>query len=393
LYGDSYLVAFPGSGLSSKLSGFLHKLHVKEERPAEEDDDSDEGAGGKRKAEDEGLEIGQVLESVKVKEINFFDGRPILSIRASVLASQSLSYHNIEVGQYYQATVSKFHPEKKYITLTINSFVKGHLHIEHMADNALKVMPPKFLGIGKELRVRVLSVDPGKRALVFTKKDTLMKDDAPVFSSYKEVKKGQKVIGVVVAEKEHGYVIKTFGDIKGLLTFEDVQSKLSKDYDTSAFKPGSLVKTYVLFKKKGKGLALTLSKKKAKADPVEDEEAKDASSKGKTIETGHVPTEEEVEQLFKTSKLSTLVKASKDTSLVGTVHKFRILENKESDAYYIVKSVSSSKKSKAFAAIVPKCLVTNYKDSISTTHLEDSEFTAEGIVLDLLHSQIPLVSF
>ena len=92
-----------------------------------------------------------------------------------------------------------------------------------------------------------------------------MKADVPVYQSYKEVKKGDKVVGVVVAECEHGYVVKSFGALKGLLTYEDVKSKLTEEYDVSQFKAGSILKAYVLFKKRDKGLALTLSKTKAKA--------------------------------------------------------------------------------------------------------------------------------
>ena len=67
----------------------------------------------------------------------------------------------------------------------------------------------------------------------FTKKDTLMKSDVPVYQSYKDVKKGDKVVGVVVAECEHGYIVKSFGSLKGLLTYEDVTSKLGEGYDAA----------------------------------------------------------------------------------------------------------------------------------------------------------------
>lgn len=96
----------------------------------------------------------------------------------------------------------------------------------------------------------------------FTKKDTLLKSKTPSFKSYKEVKKGQKLVGVVVDENEHGYVIKSFGGVKALLTHADIKShgKVGKrDYKT-----GSIAKGYVLFKKKDKGMALTLDKAKAK---------------------------------------------------------------------------------------------------------------------------------
>ena len=45
-------------------------------------------------------------------------------------------------------------PEKNYVQLKINDFVKGNLHIEHMADNAIKQMPPKFQEVGKDIRAR-----------------------------------------------------------------------------------------------------------------------------------------------------------------------------------------------------------------------------------------------
>ena len=206
------------------------------------------------------------MEQVKVKEINYFDSKPILSMRQSLLKTDTLSFDTVKVGQFFQAVIEKIVPEKNYIQLSINNFVKGNLHIEHMADNAIKQMPPKFLEVGKDIRVRVLSVNPSKRSLEFTKKDSLMKEDAPVYQSYKEVKNGDKLVGVIVALNAHGYVITSFGSIKGLLNFEDVEEKLGKGYDKTSYKVGSIVKAYVLFKKKDKGVALTLSKKKAKAD-------------------------------------------------------------------------------------------------------------------------------
>jgi hypothetical protein len=68
-------------------------------------------------------------------------------------------------------------------------------------------------------------------------------------------------VGIVVKENEFGYVIKSFGGIKALLTHEEIKNngKGKKDY-----KVGSIIKGYVLFKKKDKGMALTLDKTKAK---------------------------------------------------------------------------------------------------------------------------------
>ena len=116
-----------------------------------------------------------------MKEINYFDSKPILSIRQSVLKAEAINFDTIKVGQFFQAVIEKVVPEKSYVQLSINGFVKGNLHIEHMADTAIKQMPPKFQEVGKDIRVRVLSVNMSKRSLEFTKKDSLMKEDAPVF--------------------------------------------------------------------------------------------------------------------------------------------------------------------------------------------------------------------
>jgi hypothetical protein len=50
----------------------------------------------------------------------------------------------IKAGEFFNAKIEKVNQAKQYISLSINQFVKGNLQLEHMADNALKVMPPKF---------------------------------------------------------------------------------------------------------------------------------------------------------------------------------------------------------------------------------------------------------
>ena len=87
-----------------------------------------------------------------------------------------------------------------------------------------------------------------------------MKESAPVFASYRDVKNGDKILCNVVGECEHGLVVKSFGNIKGLITFDEIKAK----YPDEKFKVGSVIKAYTLFKKADQGLALTLNKDKVK---------------------------------------------------------------------------------------------------------------------------------
>lgn len=244
----------------------MHKSHLpgaaqKQILADEEVADEDQAAVKKVFRVDEELTIGQTLDKVRVKELNFFDGTAHLTMRSQILNSPALDYSSIEIGQFVNATILSVNEVKKIVTLSLNDFVKGTLRLEHMADYPVKVIPPKFTQTGKQIKVRVFSLE--ERSMVFTKKDSLMKHDIQIYKSLKSVAKGDKIIGVIVAQNDHGHIIKSFGEVKGLLTFADIKDNQSKK-EKHELKTGSIVKAYVLFNKKGSGLALTLDKKKAR---------------------------------------------------------------------------------------------------------------------------------
>ncbi len=126
-------------------------------------------------------------------------------------------------------------------------------------------------------------------------------------------------------------------------------------------KPGSIVKAYVLFRKKDKGMALTLNKAKAKELRKEVRESKPEKGNKTTEETGetlpntiegYFPTVEEVEEIK--DKFKSIIKISQDKANLGKVLNFRVIESKP--LYYIVKSLDAEKKSKNIVAILPKAL-------------------------------------
>jgi ribosomal protein S1 len=206
------------------------------------------------------LQVGKTIPAVRIKEFNFFDGRPVLSMKEDVLGAPVLDYNSLKVGETVFATIDSINPVTKSVTLKISDFVRGILPIEHMAEHPVKVIPPKLTEVGKQIKVRVFALED--RQLVFTKKDTLLKDKVTVFASSDAAKKGDKLYGVVVGKTEYGFVVRSFGGVKGLLTFEDV--KKSSKVRLTDIKEGSVVKAYVLFHKRDAGVALTLNKKQVK---------------------------------------------------------------------------------------------------------------------------------
>lgn len=114
--------------------------------------------------------------------------------------------------------------------------------------------------------------------------------------------------------------MKSFGGIKGLLTFADIKANNTSS-QIKDLKVGSIVKAYVLFRKKDKGMALTLDKAKAKELRSEVEKSKPQKSlqkerdekeeeKGNQINTfeDYFPKEEEAKELQ--DKYKSLIKTS-----------------------------------------------------------------------------------
>ena len=101
------------------------------------------------------MKVGQKLEHVKVKEVNYFDGVPILTARANLVASEVINYATIKPGQYVTGKVHEVLKDKDCLKIKISDFVYGYLHLEHMGENPLKSIPPKFAEVGRELKLRV----------------------------------------------------------------------------------------------------------------------------------------------------------------------------------------------------------------------------------------------
>lgn len=168
-------------------------------------------------------------------------------------------------------------------------------------------------------------------------------------------------MGIVVAKTEYGYLVKTFNNIKGLLTFAEYKS--SGDGDKELL-PGAVVKSYVMWNKKKAGLALTLNKKKARKADAGDGTA------SKSLLTDFTPTGEVANAIFES--MSQLKKYSKEIKN-NPVLTWRVVEDKGS--FYLLKTVESSKQK---FGVLPKCLANSFGIA---RQFHQADFTFEGVVI------------
>ena len=220
VFGNSYQIRLQNSPM---VLGLLHKSNIPKPEDLEGDDADQDDEETKDPSSDEAkkrakalkkktnksigvdkdnlLEVGSTIPVVRVKEYNYFDRVPILSMLPKIVQSESLDYKTITVGDFHQAQIEQVisdDPSNKRIVLKIGDFVKGVLALEHMADHPLKVIPPKLAQVGKTIKVRVFSVNQTRRSVEFTKKDTLMKEKVAITSSYNDLRPGSTIYGVVV---------------------------------------------------------------------------------------------------------------------------------------------------------------------------------------------------
>jgi len=244
------------------MFGLLHKTQIPRPEDLVEQEDAEEDTNDSRDAKkraktlkknaektvgsdkDNLLEVGQIVPEVRVKEFNYFDGLPILSMRPAIVKSETLNYKTLTVGAFHTATIESVVADEsaKRVYLKIGDFVRGVLTLEHMADHPVKVIPPKFSQVGKQIKVRVFAVSD--RTVELTKKDTLMKEKVPVYTSVTDLRPGMPVYGVVVGSTEHGLVVKSFAGLKGLLRHDDVKEFGAKKLKTLDLKPGHVIKAY-----------------------------------------------------------------------------------------------------------------------------------------------------
>lgn len=50
-----------------------------------------------------------------MKELNYFDGIPILSMREDIISSAALTYDQLEVGMILNATIDEVNETDKYV--------------------------------------------------------------------------------------------------------------------------------------------------------------------------------------------------------------------------------------------------------------------------------------
>ncbi len=224
---------------SKQCTGFIPKRHLfdnnNENKQEDENDNDDEEDAEKdsdgsklkktkrdsRNMKREDIEKSFPLNSklkARIYDFNLIEDLILLSSRKSILNSAFMNYDELKVGQIVNCTIKKVNLENGGVNVSLSEFVTGFIPKIHTSDVPLSenLIQRKYK-TGKEVKCKIVQLNPDEKRCVLTAKKTLIKSKLPLISSFDDLTSGMETYGVVVSIQSYGLLLGFFNDIKGLL--------------------------------------------------------------------------------------------------------------------------------------------------------------------------------
>ena len=198
--------------------------------------------------------LNKIIKSSRVVGYNFIDNLIMLTSRASKLNENTyLSYSDskLKSGKIVKCKVLSFAKESGGLVVKLSDYIKGFIPKIHTADIPLND-PLAKMPIDKEIKCKIIHVNPNDRKLILTAKKTLikLKPEEEIYEISDNLKVGFQTYGLIVAIKEYGLLVGFYNDVKALIPLAEIpniERKKNESVDlTNYYKVGQLIKCKVI---------------------------------------------------------------------------------------------------------------------------------------------------
>ena len=203
----------------------------KENSNKEESESEEQEIMGKKIKKE--IKEGDELEKVMIKEYNYFDDKPIITTNIPKETEDFISYETIKVGQFITGIIH--HLDSKTIYLTINNYIEGQIPLIHITDYPLNKMPLKFK-IGQKIKARVFSYNKDTKNLILTLKESLLSEDAKLYSDIGDMHDGQSIYVVYLGNGLYSHSNNIIGTLKNSKSVKEKELKIGKLYKLNIYK-------------------------------------------------------------------------------------------------------------------------------------------------------------
>ncbi|KAK9823324.1 hypothetical protein WJX72_001906 [[Myrmecia] bisecta] len=211
---------------------------------------------------DKAFKVGQTVGGRVIGQ-RPMDGLAVVSLKASVVEQQLLSYADVLPGSLVTGTVAAIEDYGMFVSLSTS--IRALVPSVHMSDlNTLKART-KY-AVGQKVRGRVLEVDPAARRITMSLKKGLVTSKLPPLVNIQDAVVGARSHGTVTGVTEVGVFVAFCNGLKGLAHSSELGLAPGQK-PTECFEVGQVVKCRVLAADTSQHrLRLSLVSKKAGAD-------------------------------------------------------------------------------------------------------------------------------
>lgn len=201
-------------------------------------------------SQDSGLFKLGSTHKARVIGFNPVDGVFLVSLEQKVLDQPFLRIDDVPVGQIVKGTFERFviNPTNAQVggmIMNLAEGISGLVPAMHMADVTL-MHPDRKFKPGQKLKARVLSTDLDKRQIRLSLKKTLVNSDAEPWTTYDNIKVGDKSPGTIIVVTQAGAKVQFYGRVRAWLPVAEMSEAFIKNPEEH-FKPGQVVNVRVKF--------------------------------------------------------------------------------------------------------------------------------------------------
>ena len=190
-------------------------------------------------------QVGSVHRG-RVTGYNAMDGLFLVSLEQKTLDLPFLRLEDVRVGQIVKGAIEKLLVNETGVSgiiVQITESITGLVPEMHFADIHLQ-HPERRFKEGMSVTARVLSINLEKRQMRLTLKKTLLNSDAKIWDSFEKLEAGMQAPGTIINILPSGAVIQFYGSVRGFLPISEMSESYIQD-PKQHFRTGQVVNVHI----------------------------------------------------------------------------------------------------------------------------------------------------
>jgi rRNA biogenesis protein RRP5 len=180
----------------------------------------------------------------RVIGLDHYDGRYLVSMKPSVLATPILFPTDIQAGTIMKAKIVSVESFGVFVELAAN--VRALCPNIYLSDVEQLTQRDKMFKVGSSMKCRVIGVDATTGRITVTFKKSLITSPLPPITGLEGLQPGTLGVGMIVALKSFGCLVSLYNGVRGLVPLSECKEGIFVRDPKDHFRMGQVIKCRVL---------------------------------------------------------------------------------------------------------------------------------------------------